>query len=152
MTDTGAVWVINPLISGELLANHTYLLQSRMCRNMGYAKLAGHLMEEAQEEADHAARLIDRVLLLGGAPRMDRPAVEPGDTIPQMIARTIVLEKKAVDDYRKAAVTCLTLNDAVSMRMFQELADAEEGHLHWAETQQRHIEELGLQNFLTEWV
>ena len=152
MQDPGTVRVINPLIGGELMAGHAYTLQARMCQNWGYAKLAEHLMKEAAEEAGHAVRLMDRVLWLGGAPDMSHPEVPVDESVPAMMERTAELERKAVADYRKAAVTCLTMGDTESMHLFQELAGDEEGHLHWAETQLRLIKEIGLQNFLTEWM
>lgn len=152
MKDTGAVDAVNKLISGELVANHTYLLQARMCLRWGYAKLAAHLEKEAVEEIGHATRLIDRVLELGGTPNTDRPPVDPGGSVPEMIDRTIELERKAVSNYRTAAVQCLGMDDLASHAMFTELVRDEEHHLLWAETQKRLIGEIGLQNFLTEWI
>lgn len=152
MKDTGAVAVINKLIRDEFLANHTYLIQARMCDNWGYKKLAEHLMKEAAEEIGHATILIDRVLLLDGLPDTTRPEVTISKSVEAMIEHTVTLERKAVTAYRDASVECLKLHDLESMHMFQALVKDEEGHLHWAETQLNLIKEIGMQNFLTEWM
>lgn len=152
MTDTGAVAVINPLIKGELVATHAYLLQARMCENWGYKKLAAHLAKEAAEETAHASRLVDRVLVLGGLPDLDRPPPPADTTVPGLLKTTVRLEREAVANYREAALKCLKLGDVVSFEMFSDLAADEEGHLVWAETQLHLLEEMGLENFLAEWV
>jgi bacterioferritin len=53
---------LQSLLNCELAARHQYLGHARKLRDWGLHKLADHMDHELQEEAEHADKLIERML------------------------------------------------------------------------------------------
>jgi len=62
-------------LSMELTAVHQYLLHAHTLEDWGIDKLATKMREEMQEELDHAGAFIDRIMFLGGTPRLEAAKV-----------------------------------------------------------------------------
>ena len=58
-------------LSMELTAVHQYLLHAHTLEDWGIDKLAAKMREEMQEELGHAGAFIDRIMFLGGVPRLE---------------------------------------------------------------------------------
>ncbi|WP_397543433.1 ferritin-like domain-containing protein [Roseovarius salis] len=54
----------------ELTAVNQYLLHAHTLDDWGLDKLAQRMRDEMQEELTHAGRFADRIIFLGGTPRM----------------------------------------------------------------------------------
>ena len=63
---------LNAGLTIELTAINQYFIQSKMCKDWGFNKLASHHYEESIEEMKHAEYLIDRILFLEGVPEIAR--------------------------------------------------------------------------------
>ncbi|MCD2476588.1 bacterioferritin, partial [Staphylococcus aureus] len=59
-----------------------------------------------QEETEHAAWLIRRILFLGGTPAMVPSALNIGSDVPSMMKSDLELEYQVVRDVRAAMGTC----------------------------------------------
>jgi len=141
---------LNTLLTGELTASDQYFVHSRMYENWGYRKLYERLEHEREEELSHAARLIHRILFLGGTPDVaSRSGLKVGAAVPEMMKNDLDYELSVVAALRKAIALCEAERDFETRRILTELLkDTEEDHTHWLETQLRLIGQIGLQNYL----
>ena len=55
---------LNKLLAGELTAIDQYFIHSRMYQDWGYNKLFERISHESDEEKQHAAWIIERILFL----------------------------------------------------------------------------------------
>ena len=61
---------LNELLAGELSAMDQYFVHSRMYQDWGLEKLYERIDHEFDDEKQHAAALIERILFLEGTPDM----------------------------------------------------------------------------------
>jgi len=143
--DTKVIEYLNRGLRSELTAVSQYWLHFRMLNNWGYIDLAKFWRKESIEEMNHADRFIDRILFLEGFPNLQE--LEPlriGQNVQEVIECDLAAEHGARDLYLEAAKYCDSINDRVSMRLFEELAEDEEGHIDFLETQLDLIKQIGL--------
>lgn len=144
--------VINCLIEllrGELGARDQYFLHSRLYEDMGYSKLYERINHEMEEETQHADAILKRILFLEGKPDMSPAAIQPGFTVPDMLAADLRLEYEVRDNLANAIALCEKLGDYPTRQMLEiQLKDTEEDHAYWLEQQLRLIKLVGLQNYL----
>ena len=143
--------LLNQQLASELAANQQYMVHAAMQANWGYDKLAEHQAKEAQEEAVHARRLMDRILFLDGEPKVGmKLAVKTGENIPAQLEADLAAELNAVETYNAAATAALEAGDHGSRDLFASIVHDEEDHVNWLEAQISQIEDLGLENYLAE--
>lgn len=140
---------LNGALKNEHYAHSLYTQNVALYKIWGYSKLAEHENTEALEERGHAQRLMDRILFLDGTP--DYSVVEgfpAADDVPEALELDLDAEYKGRDGYIKLIKTCEEVADYVTRELIQDILQDEEGHILWIETQQRLIDEIGLENFL----
>ena len=143
------IGALNHLLVGELAARDQYFIHSRMYEDWGYGKLFERIEHEMQEETEHAAWLIRRILFLGGTPAMVPSALNIGSDVPSMMKSDLELEYQVVRDVRAAMGTCEQEHDYVSRDiLLKMLDDTEMDHARWLEQQLRHIDQMALENYL----
>ncbi|MCJ2070273.1 bacterioferritin [Methylobacterium sp. J-030] len=143
--DTKVIEYLNRGLRSELTAVSQYWLHFRMLNNWGYIDLAKFWRKESIEEMNHADRFIDRILFLDGFPNLQE--LEPlriGQNVQEVIECDLAAEHGARDLYLEAAHYADSINDRVSMRLFEDLAEDEEGHIDFLETQLDLIKNIGL--------
>ena len=62
---------LNAALASELTAIVQYMVQSETCQNWGYVRIGGYLKRRAIEEMGHAEGLIERIVFLDAAPKVD---------------------------------------------------------------------------------
>jgi bacterioferritin len=141
---------LNSLLTGELTAADQYFVHSRMYENWGLQSLFNRIEHEREEELEHAARLIQRILFLNGTPNVAaRDPLTIGANVPEMLKNDLAYEYSVVKNLKKAIAVCETEQDYETRRILVELLqNTEEDHTHWLEVQLRLIDQLGLQNYL----
>lgn len=141
---------LNSLLTGELSAADQYFIHSRMYENWGLMSLYKRIEHEREEELEHAARLIQRILFLGGTPNVAaRTPLNIGANVPDMMKNDLAYELSVVKHLRSAIALCEKEQDFETRRILVELLqNTEEDHTHWLEVQLRLIDQLGLQNYL----
>ncbi|WP_363351529.1 bacterioferritin [Methylocystis echinoides] len=133
-------------LRAELTAINQYWLHYRIFENQGFLELAKKWREESMEEMRHADHLVKRILFLEGFPNLQ--VLDPlriGQTVEEIIAADLAAETDACNMYIEAAVYCDSVNDRVSMELFEGIIKSEEGHIDFLETQQELIKQLGVQ-------
>ena len=94
--------------------------------------------------------LIERILFLGGRPDLaSRHALPDADTVPEMLAADLQLERENAAALRKAIQLCEQQRDFVSRNVLVGiLQDTEEDHAFWLEQQLGLIHRLSLERYL----
>lgn len=148
----GSAKVIEALNAGltiELTAINQYFIQSRMCKDWGYNKLAKHHYDESIEEMQHAQLLIDRILFLEGVPEIARyDVIRVGTDVKEQLEYDLKLELNASATYNDAAEICRAEKDAATREIVEQIVRESEESIDWLETQLSLIDNVGLKNYL----
>ena len=144
------VEVLNHLLADELTAISQYMVHSEMCDNWGYDKLHKAIEGQARDEMHHAEWLIQRIIFLEGTPVVNRlNPMAIGKTVPDMIGNDEDAELGAVRAYNSAIRLAHEVDDQATVDLLTRIVKMEEGHVDWAEKQRAQIEQMGLENYLT---
>jgi bacterioferritin len=148
----GSPRVIEALNAGltiELTAINQYFIQSRMCANWGFHKLAKHHYDESIEEMQHAQLLIDRIIFLEGVPEIARyDVIRAGTDVKEQLQYDLEVELKASQSYNEAAEICREDKDAGSREIVEKIIRESEESLDWLEAQLELIDTIGLELYL----
>lgn len=140
---------MNQLLAGELAARDQYFIHARMYDEWGFGKLFEHTHHEMQEETEHAAEFIRRILMLGGTPKMLPEKLNIGSDVVSMLKADLSTELHVREALKQGIALCESEGDYVSREiMVKQLRDTEEDHAHWLEQQLGLIEMMGLPNYL----
>jgi bacterioferritin len=124
------VGYLNQALGHELSAVQHYLTQACLCDLWGLPEAAAGLRREADEECEHAQRIIGRLLLLGLTPHATQLApARPGRDRGEMLRSSHAMETAAVRLYAEAEATCVRLRDVETAQLFAALRRDEERHL-----------------------
>ncbi len=144
--DTKVIEDLNRGLRAELTAINQYWLHYRILENQGFLELASKWREESMEEMRHADHLVKRILFLEGFPNLQ--VLDPlriGQTVEEIIAADLTTEIETRAIYVEAAVYCDSVNERVSMELFEEIIKSNERQIDFLETQQELIKQLGMQ-------
>ena len=137
---------LNNALFLELGAINQYWVHYRLLEDWGYTHLAKKERKESIEEMEHADKFVARILFLEGFPNMQ--SLDPlriGENIEEVLKSDLAAEIGARALYLEAAQYCMSVNDRVSMNLFEELAHDEEEHIDFLETQLELIKQVGVQ-------
>ena len=142
--------VLNQLLADELTAISQYMVHSEMCDNWGYEKLHKAIEGQAMDEMHHAEWLIARIIFLEGIPIVSKlNPIKIGKTVPEMIAYDKEAELAAVHAYNNAARLAHEVDDQATVDLLIKNLKMEEDHEDWGEIQESQIEQMGLQDYLS---
>ena len=149
--DAQVIELLNEVLTAELTAINQYFIHAMLCRNWRYNRLAKHSREESIEEMKHAEELIERILYLDGQPNMQRyMRINVGKTVPEQHQYDLQLERDAVARLNQGIALCREKGDNGSRLLLEKILHEEEEHIDWLEAQLQQIQDVGLQNYLTE--
>ena len=147
--DAQVIDFLNKALLNELTAINQYWLHYRMLHNWGVLKLAAYERHESIEEMQHADKLADRVLFLGGLPNFQALGrLRIGESVEEILKADLALEHDAIPLLREAISHCEAVRDFVSRDLFAEILRNEEQHVDFLETQFEMIARMGLQNYV----
>jgi bacterioferritin len=99
----------------------------------------------------HAESLIERILFLDGAPKMNQPLrLNVGETVKDQLESDLQLEIEAVAMYNRFVATAREAGDNASRELFERLLKDEEEHVDWLEAQLHQIKEIGYERYLSQ--
>ncbi len=130
MTDqTRSIENLQKALAMEMTAVQQYLLHAHVLDDWGLDVLATQMREEMTEELDHASRFIDRILFLGGDPKV-KAGKTPGvaHALADLFAADLEEEKNAITFYSDAARAADEDRDIGTRILFEEIVLDEEGH------------------------
>ncbi|MFB3814660.1 MAG: bacterioferritin [Terriglobales bacterium] len=151
--DSKIIALLNEVLKAELTAINQYFLHAEMCANWGYYKLAGLTRKESIEEMTHAEKLMERILYLDGTPNMSELfKINVGQNVPQQLKNDLQLEYEAVRRLNDGVALCRDLKDEGSRELLESILTDEEHHIDFLEAQLHAIDEMGIQNYLAQWM
>ena len=140
---------LNEALAAEVTAINQYFVNSKVCEDWGWTRLAAKMREESIEEMHDAEKLMDRILYLDGMPRLESLAsVRAGKTVEEQMENDRQLEVAAIERYRRGVALAEEQGDVGTRELLEHLLVGEEEHLDWIETQQSAIADIGIQNYL----
>lgn len=149
--NASVVKALNENLRDELSAINQYMVHAEMCEDWGYQKLHDYLLGRAITEMKHAEALIARILFLEGTPQVSElNPIHIGKNVEEIMANDHAAELDAIKSYNEAIILCIEKKDHGSEELFENNLKDEEEHIDWIEAQQDQIEQMGIQNYLTE--
>lgn len=128
--------LLDQALATELVCVLRYKRHYFMAKGVYADSVAQEFAEHAREEQDHADRLAQRIVQLGGAPdlapdtlaaRAHSQYVEAGDNLIEMLRENLIAERIAIDSYREM-VAFIGASDSTTRRLLEEILAVEEEH------------------------
>jgi bacterioferritin len=127
--------LLNEALATELVCTLRYKRHYYMASGIKASVAAAEFLEHAQQEQEHADRLAERIVQLGGEPDfnpeglLDRSHAQyvAGNTLREMVTEDLIAERIAIDSYREA-VQYLGDQDSTTRRIFEDILAQEEEH------------------------
>jgi bacterioferritin len=143
--------ILNEVLTNELTAINQYFLHARMCENWGYERLWKKIRAESIDEMKHADKVIERVLYLEGFPNIQRLGkITIGENVEEQLRLDLALEGRAIPFLNQSIPVCRAEGDAGTAELLEHILVEEEEHANWLEAQLTLVEQVGLQNYLSE--
>jgi len=142
--------VLNDLLADELTAISQYMVHSEMCDNWGYGKLHKDIEKKAIDEMHHAEWLIGRILFLEGLPVVSKlNEMKIGKNVQEMVSNDQEAEFGAIKAYNAGIALASEVGDESTGDLLTTILKMEEGHHDWAKKQRTQIQQMGLENYLS---
>jgi bacterioferritin len=146
--DPKVIDYLNQSLRHELTAVSQYWLHYRLLEDWGYMKLAKKERAESIEEMQHADKLAVRIIFLEGFPNFQQlNPLKIGQNVKETLEADLEGEYSARALYTEAREVCRIAADYVSMNLFEELLNDEEGHINFLETQLRLLGDIGAERY-----
>jgi len=147
----GVIEFLNKLLTANLTAINQYFVHGKMCENWGYARLHHKVRERSFDEMKDAEELIEHILYLEGVPNVQRlDTVHVGETVPEQFKADLQSEKERLTLHKDAVTHCAKVGDYTTRHKLEDMVKGVDEHIDWIETQQVLIEQVGLENYLSE--
>jgi bacterioferritin len=149
--DPQVIDLLNEVLTNELTAINQYFIHAKMSENWGYERLYKKVRDESIEEMKHADEVIERILFLEGLPNLQRLGkVNVGENVPEQLRLDLDLERHAIPVLNRGIALCRNLGDNGSADLLEDMLEEEEEHANWLEAQLTLIDQVGVQNYLSE--
>lgn len=143
------VELLNQALTFELTVTNTYFLHARMLGNWGLGGLGKVFYDLSIEEMKDADALIERILMFGGHPNVQKlNSITVGEDAEEMLRLALESEYAAVAYFNSSAQECHDLGDHGTAAVFEEMVRDEEEHADWFEGQLDAIARVGIQQYL----
>ncbi|UFI47668.1 ferritin-like domain-containing protein [Pseudomonas savastanoi] len=127
--------LLNESLATELVCVLRYKRHYYMASGIKASVAAAEFLEHAEQEAQHADKLAERIVQLGGEPEFNPDLLSKnshaqyvaGNTLKEMVYEDLVAERIAVDSYREI-IQYLGDSDPTTRRIFEEILAQEEEH------------------------
>jgi len=127
--------LLNEALATEIVCVLRYRHDYFMARGRDSKAAAAEFLEHATQELQHADQLADRIVQLGGEPKLDPSGLAErshseyrvGKTVQEAIRENLVAERIAIDSYREM-IQYVGDSDPTTRRMLEEILATEEEH------------------------
>ncbi len=139
-----SIVLLNKAVADELAAVHQYMYFHFHLDDQGYDLLSSMFRRIAIKEMTHAEMLAERILFLKGEVEMELAfPVEKIQEVSEMLKKSAKMEEDAVASYNKWANESAANADSVTKKLFELLAEEEEGHYDQFDLQLDQVEKFG---------
>jgi bacterioferritin len=127
--------LLNESLATELVCTLRYKRHYFMATGLKASVAAAEFLEHAQQEAEHADKLAERIVQLGGEPEFNPDTLSrnshaqyvAGNTLKEMVYEDLVAERIAIDSYREI-IQYIGESDPTTRRIFEDILAQEEEH------------------------
>lgn len=127
--------LLNEALATELVCTLRYKRHYFTAKGSDAQAVAAEFLEHAKEEEEHADRIAERIVQLGGEPDFsphglaERSHAEyvAGNSLAEMIREDLIAERIAIESYREM-VRYLADRDPTTRRMMEDILATEEEH------------------------
>lgn len=127
--------LLNESLATELVCVLRYKRHYYMADGLKAAVAAQEFLEHATQEAEHADKLAERIVQLGGEPELNPDLLSKnshaqyiaGNTLKEMVYEDLVAERIAIDSYREI-IQYIGEKDPTTRRLFEDILAQEEEH------------------------
>jgi|SRR5580658_1461797 bacterioferritin len=127
--------LLNEALATELVCVLRYRRHYFMASGSLAEAIKDEFLAHSQEEQQHADRLAERIVQLGGAPNsnphgmLDRSHSEyvDGETLADMVEEDLIAERVAIESYREI-IQYIGEKDSTTRRLFESILAVEEEH------------------------
>ncbi|MFR0674305.1 bacterioferritin [Enterobacterales bacterium AW_CKDN230030176-1A_HGKHYDSX7] len=127
--------LLNESLATELVCTLRYKRHYFMASGIKASIAAEEFLEHANQEAEHADRLAERIVQLGGEPdfnpdnlsRNSHAQYVAGTTLREMVLEDLVAERIAIDSYREI-IKYIGDKDPTTRRIYEDILAQEEEH------------------------
>jgi bacterioferritin len=127
--------LLNESLATELVCVLRYKRHYFMAKGVKAHVAAEEFLEHATQEAQHADKLAERIVQLGGEPEFNPDTLSKnshaqyvaGNTLKEMVTEDLVAERIAIDSYREI-IQYIGDKDPTTRRLFEEILEQEEEH------------------------
>ena len=127
--------LLNASLATELVCVLRYKRHYFMASGVKAQIAAAEFLEHATQEAEHADKLAERIVQLGGEPEFNPDLLSKnshaqyvaGNSLKEMVYEDLVAERIAVDSYREI-IQYIGDKDPTTRRLFEEILAQEEEH------------------------
>ena len=147
MDKNKSIQVLQAYATGLAAQSLQHKVESKIFAAQGLSKLGEKYAEHAAEEMEWVDKFIDRILDLGGTPKVEAAPEVPVFTDPvEYIKSDVAVSHKEVPVLQQ--LTLSLQDDFKTFDILKAYALDEEEDMYWSETQLELIEKIGLQNWL----
>lgn len=127
--------LLNEALATEIVCVLRYKRHQFTAKGLSAQSVADEFAEHAAEEQDHADKIAQRIVELGGDPNFNPEGLTSrshseyvaGETLTEMIKEDLVAERIAIESYSEI-IRFLGDNDTTSRRLMEEILAKEEEH------------------------
>lgn len=127
--------LLNESLATELVCVLRYKRHYFMASGLKASVAADEFLEHATQEAEHADKLAERIVQLGGEPEFNPDLLSKnshaqyvaGNSLKEMVYEDLVAERIAVDSYREI-IQYIGDKDPTTRRIFEDILAQEEEH------------------------
>lgn len=127
--------LLNEALATELVCTLRYKRHYFMASGVKASIAAEEFLEHANQEAEHADRIAERIVQLGGEPDFNPDNLSKnshaqyvaGATLKEMVLEDLVAERIAIDSYREI-IQYIGDKDPTTRRIFEDILAQEEEH------------------------
>ncbi|WP_313623547.1 bacterioferritin [Achromobacter sp.] len=127
--------LLNEALATEIVCVLRYKRHYFMARGLNAEPVAAEFAEHATQEQDHADKLAERIVQLGGEPNLspkgllERSHSEYVEckSLEEMIKENLIAERIAIDSYRQM-IEYIGEQDSTTRRLLEEILAVEEEH------------------------
>jgi len=119
---------LNHALNREVTTFLRYMMQAARIKGIENAPVRAMYQSEVTDEVGHATDLADRIVMLGGVPKLDPEMSKIPDNVRDMLRNDIAEEQKDVAHYMKLAELAEKCGEFDLKLRMEEQASDEAGH------------------------
>lgn len=147
MDNQKSIQALQAYATGLAAQSLQHKIQGKLFASQGFSKLGEKYAEHAEEEMGWVDKFIDRIIDLGGQPKVEAaPAMPVTDDPVEYIKADVEVSRREVPVLMQ--LTTSLSDDFKTYDLLRDYALDEEEDMYWSEQQLELIAKIGLQNWL----